>query len=191
MILSQLQTYSKRTNLEPETEEETIEASKIDASRFEPIYNRYFKRIFLFVYRKVNDKTLTADITSQVFLKALNGIRGYSSKGLPISSWLFRIAINECNIYFRKQAASRTVVLEDHHYATLTEGLVSFGDEGMGGLHRAIRSLKEREIQLIELRFFEGMKFSEIAEILNITENNAKVRMYRVLEKLRKKLVKK
>ena len=51
--------------------------------------------------------------------------------------------------------------------------------------------LKEDDVQIIELRFFEKLPFSEVGYIMGITENNAKVRVYRVLERLRKKLQKK
>ncbi|MBL7885021.1 MAG: sigma-70 family RNA polymerase sigma factor, partial [Bacteroidia bacterium] len=49
-----------------------------------------------------------------------------------------------------------------------------------------ISELPEDELQLIEMRFFEKRAFKEIGEILNITENNAKVKTYRIIEKLKK-----
>ena len=48
------------------------------------------------------------------------------------------------------------------------------------------QELPEDELQLIEMRFFEKRSFKEIGEILEITENNAKVKTYRILEKLKK-----
>ena len=51
----------------------------------------------------------------------------------------------------------------------------------------ALKSLKEDEIQIIEMRYFEGLSFKEIAGQLNISESNAKVRCFRTIEKLRKK----
>ena len=53
-------------------------------------------------------------------------------------------------------------------------------------LFRALGKLKEEPLQLIEMRFFERRSFKEIGEILNITENNAKVKCFRALEKLKK-----
>jgi RNA polymerase sigma-70 factor (ECF subfamily) len=52
-------------------------------------------------------------------------------------------------------------------------------------LLQALSSLKKNELNLIELRFFEKRSFKEIGEIQNITENNAKVKTFRALEKLR------
>ena len=58
-------------------------------------------------------------------------------------------------------------------------------------LATAIAELDEDDLQLVEMRFFEKRAFKEIGEILEITENNAKVRLYRVLERLKKILTKK
>jgi RNA polymerase sigma-70 factor (ECF subfamily) len=55
-------------------------------------------------------------------------------------------------------------------------------------LLRTLDDLKEDDLQLIELRFFEQRAFKEIADITGITENNAKVKVHRILERLKRKL---
>jgi RNA polymerase sigma-70 factor, ECF subfamily len=52
-------------------------------------------------------------------------------------------------------------------------------------LYNALCRLSDADVELIELRFFEDRPFKEVGEILEITENNAKVRTYRVLDKLK------
>ena len=52
-------------------------------------------------------------------------------------------------------------------------------------LYMALTDLTSDEMEMIELRFFEKLPFKEVGEILDITENNAKVRTYRILEKLK------
>jgi RNA polymerase sigma-70 factor (ECF subfamily) len=152
------------------------------------IYENYYKRIFLFVLHRVGNKDLTADITSQVFFKALQKLDQYHFRGLPFSSWLFRIAVNECNDFFRRNKRERLVVLEDSHAEILYEEM--FGPETMTELRNKLPFILEKlahsELQFIELRFMEGRPFKEMAEILGITENYAKVRTYRVLEKMKK-----
>jgi RNA polymerase sigma-70 factor, ECF subfamily len=88
--------------LEQHKEQDDIKRSQTDPEAFKPLYEKYFKKIFLFVLRRVGEKEIARDITQQVFLKALNSIRKFQLRGLPFSAWLFRIAINECNDYFRK-----------------------------------------------------------------------------------------
>jgi RNA polymerase sigma-70 factor, ECF subfamily len=173
------------------SEQEVIQRSKKDPEAFRPLYEKYYRSIFLFVLHRLGDKDLTADITSQVFLKALLKLNKYEFRGLPFSSWLYRIAVNECNDFFRKNKRERLVVLEDAHAEMLYEEL--FGQEVMEELKNKLPYILERltheELQFVELRFMEGRAFKEMAEILGISENYAKVRTYRILEKMKKLFV--
>lgn len=82
-----------------ENEQKLIEKAKQNSADFSPLYELYYKPIFLFVLRRLSDKELAADVTSQVFLKALQGISKYVSQGVPFSAWLYRIAINEVSMF--------------------------------------------------------------------------------------------
>ena len=178
-------TYSNELILE-QSEEDLVAEAKKDPEKFEPLYNRYFKRIFLFVFYRVKDKNTAADITSQVFLNALSNLPSYTYKGLPLSSWLYRIAINECNAYFRDKGKWQYILLDQVNYLVLTEEMSLFDETKKPQLKKALMRLETSELQPIELRFFESLSFKEVGEILGISENNAKVRVYRAIGKLRK-----
>jgi len=169
-------------------DEEIIRRAKVDPAEFRPLYVKYFKNIYLFVLHRTASKEISSDITSQVFLKALTALEKYEFRGLPFSSWLYRIAINECNSFFRKARIARTVVLNDEHAEKIYEEL--FGDNTADELRRQLpyilQRLKPDELQLIELRFLETRAFKEVAEILNITETHAKTKTYRTLDKMKK-----
>jgi RNA polymerase sigma-70 factor (ECF subfamily) len=173
------------------SDEDLILRAKIDARAFRPLYEKYYKPIFMFVHHRTGDKELSADLTSQVFLNALVGLEKYEFRGLPFSSWLYRIAINECNSFFRKNKNVRTVLLEDHHAGRVYEEM--FGENTAEELKRnlplMLQKLRPAELQLIELRFLEGRTFREVAEILNISETHAKVKTYRILDKMKKLFV--
>src|SRR5689334_9065421 len=94
-------------------ETEWIAQAKLDAAAFKPLYEKYFKKIYLFILRRVGNKDTAGDLSQQVFLKALSSIRSYEDRGYPLSVWLFRIAINQCNEFFRKSKTARTVVLTE------------------------------------------------------------------------------
>lgn len=169
-------------------EERIIEDAKKDPACFKGLYEKYFKRIFLFVYHKVENRDEASDITSQVFLKAMQRLHQYQSRGLPFSSWLYRIAINECTDFFRKNKRSKVVYVEELSFRNLFEEMFpeDIGEELEKKLHLVLRELSEAELQVVELRFFEGMPFKVVAEILETTENNVKTKTYRILEKMRK-----
>ncbi|MBI1769980.1 MAG: sigma-70 family RNA polymerase sigma factor [Bacteroidetes bacterium] len=169
-------------------ETETIEAAKNDPARFRTLYEKYFKRIFLFVYHRVEDRDLASDLTSQIFLKAMQRIHQFNFRGLPFSSWLYRIAINECTDYFRRSKRSKVVYVEDIPFHHLFEEMFPEDPQSQleNKLHLVLQQLQPDELQIIELRFFEDMPFKMVAEILNISEIYAKVRTYRIIDKMKK-----
>ncbi|MEQ9165542.1 MAG: RNA polymerase sigma factor, partial [Fulvivirga sp.] len=113
--MDELITYSKQLILE-QSEELIIEECKRNPRRFEPLYNKYYKPIFRLVLGRIGDKDLTADLVSNVFFKALQSLHKFQFKGLSIYSWLYRIALNECNEHFRKAGSKRVIVLDQTHY---------------------------------------------------------------------------
>ena len=62
-------------------------------------------------------------------------------------------------------------------------------DERIEHILTALKYLPENDLLLIEMRFFENRPFKEIADIMKITENNAKVRVYRVIDKIKEKVL--
>ena len=166
-----------------------VQAAQANPARFRPLYERYYEPIYRFVYRRTSDSDLSADLSSQVFLKALQRLSGYEYRGVPFSAWLFRIASNEVAQHFRDSRNQRTVSVEDHTLIEVAEEMEL--DEDLwqvDDLIGAMDLLKPSDIEVIELRFFEQRPFKEVAEILGITESNAKVKTYRILERLKKHL---
>ncbi|PCH68476.1 MAG: hypothetical protein COC01_03805 [Bacteroidetes bacterium] len=183
-----LKNYKKSAE-ELKEEARIILLAQKDHRYFERLYNDYFRDLFLFVYKRTGNEDLADDITSQVFLKALLNLKKYQFRGVPFSAWLFRIAINEINMYFRKLKAAKTITIDKVSMHNMMEICESEDkDENHTFLFKALNSLSPAAMELINLRFFENRSFKEIGEILNITENNSKVRTYRIIDKLRKML---
>ncbi|MDH5400049.1 MAG: sigma-70 family RNA polymerase sigma factor [Cyclobacteriaceae bacterium] len=170
-------------------ENEIIERCKEDPRHFAPVYEKYYDQIFIFIQKRVDHTEATADLTSRVFLKCLKNIRKYKFRGVPFSAWLYRIAVNEVNQFFRSQVKmQRTVSLEDHHINVLFDEMEYEEHRIDPGIliSALLEQLSEDEVQYLELRFFEGRSFRDIAYFLGITEVNAKVKTYRILKKLKK-----
>lgn len=175
---------TKKTNCE---DQELVLKAQESPQQFRPLYEKYYRKIFLFIHHRINEKQITADITSQVFFKALTNIGNYKDQGLPFSAWLYRIAINECNTFFRKNARHRFVSIDDSSVHQLHYDLTSDITEEC--LHERLEAILEKlsveELLLLELRYFELRPFREVAEMLNISEVYAKTKVYRLLEKMR------
>ena len=175
-----------QNNIEIQEEALVIEKAKKNSAEFELLYNKYFDRIYVFIYNRTADKDLSGDLTQQVFLKALYNIKSYKFKGLPFSAWLYRIALNEINQFFRKSKKMQTFSIDEKCFANIVESVEEENfDEKHQILIESLNKLPKESVNLIQLRFFENYSFKEIGVILGITENNAKVKIYRVLDKIK------
>jgi RNA polymerase sigma-70 factor (ECF subfamily) len=165
-----------------------IEKAKMNPQFFAPIYNKYYEVIFRYIFKRVDEEDAAYDITSNVFLKALGALNKFEFRGVPISSWLFRIAKSELYQSFRDKKANRTINIDLVTIVQIVDELCDDqSEENRQKLLKSLTLLKENELQLIEMRFFEKRSFREIGEILYLTENNAKVKTFRALAKLKKK----
>lgn len=175
-----------KTKADIEKEVEHIKAAQRDPKHFRHLYDTYYRQIFLFIYKRVDDQAISADITSQVFYNALSHLPKFKFQGVPFSAWLYRIASNEANQYFRKTKAQRTISIEDAGIERLAPDLNNEYEEPKTELLvEVLNHLSTSEVELIELRYFENRSFKEIAYILGITETNAKVKTHRIVQKMR------
>lgn len=170
-----------------EAEWSEVQAAQKNTADFRPLYNRYYNPIYRFIFKRVADEAITAELCSKVFLKALQNISSYTYQGVPFSAWLYRLALNETAQYFRQKKKNRVISV----YETELDGIIDEKEpqereKKLQALIKALDELKEKDLNLIELRFFEERPFKEVAHILGISESNAKMRTYRALEKLKK-----
>ena len=171
------------------SEQDYVEAAKKDPSKFGFLYDKYYNSVFRFVFQRTGDEYTSHDITSEVFFKALKNIQKYEFRGLPFSSWLLRVAHNETMKVFRNNSKRRVVKLKSDHLENLIDEIEeNHLEDFKPHLLCLLNELKESDLQLIEMRFFEGRAFKEIAEITEKKESAVKMKLYRVLEKLKGKI---
>lgn len=166
-----------------------IEQAKANPARFAPLYDHYYKQIFIFIFKKVRDEFTSEDIASRVFLKALINIKKYQDRGFPFSSWLYRIASNEVNMHYRRSNRVVEVEIMESDVITLMKEIEE-GEEvdRQKVVMNCLGQLPLEVSHLIELRYFDQMSFKEMGDILGISHGNAKIRLYRALDKLKKKV---
>jgi RNA polymerase sigma-70 factor (ECF subfamily) len=167
-------------------EYEVLDQSKKDVKAFGVLYEKYFDRIFRFIYRQTDDEELTADLCSQTFLIAMNNVGKYEFRGVPVSAWFYKIAGNEVNKYYRKHNSTKVFSLEEARVRELiAQENDDYDEERLYQLVAYMKDLPTDMIDVLQLRFFEGKEFNEIAFILEMTESGAKMRTYRALDRLR------
>ncbi|MFN3839375.1 MAG: RNA polymerase sigma factor [Cyclobacteriaceae bacterium] len=164
-----------------------LEQSGKNPEAFGELYEKYYDKIFNFIYRQTDDEDLTADLCSQTFLNALKNSSRFEFRGVPVSSWFYRIAANEVNKHYRKQKKTRVFSIEEVKVRELIDrSNESWDEELIQRLLNYLKDLPTEMLEVLELRFFEDKDFKEIAFILKITESGAKMRTYRALDRLRK-----
>ena len=179
-------------------EEELVKRAQKDPDAFAKLYDQYYPRIFGYVLRRTANLEAAQDITSETFLKALGKLWQFQWRNVSFSSWLYKIATNEINQYFRKAEYKKSVSLEELQERGFE--LLSPHDPE-SELIEAQEKLKQHqdflEIQgritrlpakyqeVIALRFFEKKQINEIAEVLGKREGTIKSLLHRAVEKLR------
>lgn len=165
-----------------------IEDAKTNPAAFGKIFELYHRKIFRYAARLTSNADAAADIAAEVFYKALKAIPKYKHSGVPFSAWLYRIATNECNTYFRKgryapasfdaaiesgaikePVSSRDVEKEMEEAQALLDN-----EKDYVRAVRLMAGLKPLYREVLALRFMEGKKIGEIAQILGKKEGTIK-----------------
>lgn len=136
----------------------------------------YFYRL---AYSHVRDREAAMDIVQESIAKALAKADSLREPAY-IRTWFYRILANECMDHFRRNG--KLVPFEEGFDRQLEE-VFDLGDKL--DLYDAILKLEQSERMVIQLRFFEDMKLSEIAEVTDTNLNTVKSRLYGGLKKLR------
>lgn len=172
------------------SEQDYIEAAKTDPQQFGFVYDKYYEAVFRFIYQRTANENSAHELTSEVFYKALKNIQKYEFRGLPFSSWLLRIAHNEVIKNFRVKSRSKVVMLKTDHLENIMDEIEDDSlEQFKPALLRNLKELNEADLELVQMRFFEDRPFKEIAEIFEKKESAIKMKLYRILEKLKGKII--
>lgn len=155
---------------------------------FTDIFDRYYHRIFKYMRYRLNSIEEAEDLSSQVFEQVMHKIETYRPERAPFEVWLFSIAQNTVNAYYRRRKRRFWSPLESigHLPSQLPNPEeMAVHKEDQGRILAALSTLDERERSIIAMKFASGLKNREIANIMGLTESNTGVILYRALRQLR------
>lgn len=126
------------------------------------------------------------DVLQNTFLKAWKSLPQFEGKA-KLSTWLYRIAINESLDFLRRQrSVARCSVEGDMSVASQLMSDDYFdGDKGQALLQEAIASLPDVQRTVFTLRYYDSMKYSEISEVLGTSEGGLKASYHVAVQKIR------
>ncbi|NLE09771.1 MAG: RNA polymerase sigma factor [Dehalococcoidales bacterium] len=181
--------------MDTEQEQKLIKTVKNNLESFGELYDQYYPQIFGYVLRRTFDVSLAQDVTSNVFLKALNNFHKYEWRGIPISAWLYRIASHEIAQLYRNNHHRQfdfENIPETRKYSrpSAEDEVIEAENElqkyqDFIALHNNIKKLTIKYQEVITLKYFEHKQIKEIAIILNKREGTVKSLIHRGLDKLK------
>jgi RNA polymerase sigma-70 factor, ECF subfamily len=160
-----------------------VEAAQKDPACFAELYEIHFERVYLFIARRVGDRDVAEDLTSEVFHKALANIKQFEWRGVPFGAWLLRIAANA--VTDRAKRSGRELGFADPPEIG-TQSEMEQVEDGVR-LFRLVDQLPEDQAHVIRMRFAEQRSIREIAGELGRSEGAVKQLQLRGLENLRRK----
>lgn len=159
---------------------------------FEVIYQEYYQRVYAFLFKMCQDRDLSEELTQESFYQALKNFHRYDGS-CSLFTWLAAIAKN---MYFKHlhKNASRPIELTDSEESVITGSEEEDPAEvlqkriELEAMRRIIDRLPEKYRDVVTLRIYGDLPFAEIAKILKISENSAKVLFYRAKNQIREEL---
>src|SRR6185436_2743862 len=165
------------------SEQALVEAAKQDPASFAALYEAHFGRIYAFIAHRVRDPSVAEDLTAEVFRHALAAIGRFEWRGLPFSSWLYRIAANEIADHAAKATRERGSVAVDEPSRDESELI-----EHRATLFRLVDDLPVDQRRVIVMRFAEERSVREVAADLGRSEAAVKQLQWRALQTLRSRM---
>jgi len=169
-----------------------------DAEAFGEIVQRWERRIFALALGMLGREDDARDATQETFLAAFRNLRGFRGEA-KVSSWLHRIAVNQCITRQRRAAVRKESGLDveaEKDAAKFSAPLaasparVAEGHEQTAAVRRAVNSLPVELRQVVVMKEFEELTFREIADALDVPLSTVKSRLYTALRQLQMRLQK-
>jgi RNA polymerase sigma factor (sigma-70 family) len=151
-------------------------------AKFNDLFEQHYAKVFRLCKGYFNgNEALASDSSQEVFIKiweSMDSFRGESS----IGTWIYRISVNTCLLYLRKQSAKRekltaifpSIAAESYSYEE---------EEKLRKMYSCIQQLEEKD-KMITLMMLEGIGYQEISEVVGITGETLRVRIHRIKKNL-------
>lgn len=167
-------------------DEETaaIRAAQQNPAAFAPLYQQFVNPVFSYLFSRLGNRSEAEDLTSQVFLEALEGLSRYRFKA-PFAAWIFTIARRRVIDRLRKATPQRLDPEHDNFPAATPDPLAQMiHSEELQHLANRLARLDEEERELLRLRFSAALSYEAIGALLGRSPAAVKMNVHRVIKRL-------
>lgn len=160
---------------------------KTQRKGFEQLVRQYSEPLYRQIRRMVYSHEDANDLLQNTFIKAWQNLSSFEGRS-KLSSWLFRIAVNEALDFLRRKHEMASLSDDGGAGATVAARLMADeyfdGDETAAQLQQAISELPEVQRRVFQMKYFDDMKYSEISEILGTSEGALKASYHIAVKKI-------
>jgi RNA polymerase sigma-70 factor (ECF subfamily) len=171
------------------TEKQLLQRVQHDPEAFQELYRLYFPRIFAYVAYRVRRRQDAEDVVANVFMQVVQGLIRFEYRGDgSFAAWVFRIAHNQVNQFYRQQRHDPIPLdelpeIQAHH---LAPDQAILRQEQFAQLSSLVADLPPRRRDIVMLKFFGGLRNQEIAQVLGLNERTIASHLSRALDDLRR-----
>jgi len=159
----------------------------VNLEEFEEVYNRYYLPVYRYFFKRLSNKELCEDLTSDVFYSCLKKYDTYDSSKASVATWIYSVAGNKLKNFYRDKKehvsiddSNSFIDLPDN---TDMDGAV-FLTQMKEHLTAALETVSELEATIVKLSYFSGMNSDEIALSVGKSAGNVRVILSRTVKKL-------
>jgi len=165
---------------------------KGEHSAYRQLVEKHQDLVYTIVHRIVPRDEEAEEVAQDVFVKAFQKLNGFKAEA-KFSTWLYRIAYNTAISHTRKKNveffAMDDDMIENHHEEAVQQEIMGLsGEEQSKLINRALASLPRTDNLIVSLYYFHNKDLDEISEIVGLTANNVKVKLFRIRKKLLKEM---
>ncbi len=165
---------------------------KLQRSAFEQVVNYYGKKLYWQIRKMVLNHDDANDLLQNTFMKAWMNINYFRGEA-KLSTWLYKIALNECITFLSRHRLQNNVSIDDTDVFLLErlKGDVYFdGDAAQMKLQEAVLSLPEKQRAVFNMKYFDDMKYEEMSEIFGTSVGALKASYHHAVKKVEEFLTK-
>ena len=165
---------------------EQLHNPQTQRAAFETVVNQYSEQLYWQIRRMVLSHDDANDLLQNTFVKAWINIDYFRAEA-KLSTWLYRIALNECLTFLNKQRAEAKVSLDDPE-SDMVQRLESdpyfSGDRLQLTLQKALMALPEKQRMVFNLKYYQEMKYEEMSEIFGTSVGALKASYHHAVKKI-------
>jgi RNA polymerase sigma-70 factor (ECF subfamily) len=163
-----------------------------DTAAFVQLYDFYLPRIYGFIYRRVQERSVAEDLTATTFEKGLDAMRRGNFRNDSFGGWLYKVASNACVDHVRRNkrlmaldgtASGRPAWIDRSDEPATQEAWATALERDE--LQRALDQLPERHRRVLTLRYYDDLDPAEASAVLGVSPGTFAVRLHRALAALR------